>query len=317
MSLCRERERTTMHPSASVQQRPARLLVVLILVFTIGLGVVTTRLMTTSSPSSFHPAASPPDGGERMWEAGGILALSPAETMVYISGEVHQPGVYTMPPDARVHDVVVAAQGLTNQADQEQTNLAAHIEDAQHIHIPRAEEPPPLVVSIAGEVHRPDVYHMPAGARVYDVVMAAQGLTDRADRDRVNLAAPLEDAQHLFIPRREDPTSPEGRTLSPIHIADTIPSPAPGLDPDLVRQTATNPSLESSPAPAAAVVNINTATRADLETLEGIGPVLSQRIIDYRTTHGAFASVEALQNIRGISPAMIETLREYLTVGHE
>ncbi|NJN66927.1 MAG: hypothetical protein HC884_09505 [Chloroflexaceae bacterium] len=298
-----------MHEPTGWQPRPTQKWLILLLVFVAGLGVVTNRLMTTASETT-RPDA-PPESIP--WQGGGMLALASSDKIVYISGEVHQPGVYTMPPDARVHDVVVAAQGLTDHADREQINLAAHIEDAEHIHIPRLEEPPPLVVSIAGEVHRPDVYRMPPGARVYDVVVAAQGLTDHADSAQVNLAAPVEDAQHLFIPRCGDPTQPEAPAPIAIQASDTPPAPI------AIQVSDTPPALDRGipPASLATVVNLNAATAAELETLEGIGTVLSERIIDYRTTHGAFASVEELQNIRGISPAMVETLRQYLTVGHE
>jgi competence protein ComEA len=62
------------------------------------------------------------------------------------------------------------------------------------------------------------------------------------------------------------------------------------------------------------LVNINTASAADLETLPGIGPAFAQRIIDYRVEHGAFATVEQLTEVKGIGPATLDKLRHLITV---
>jgi competence protein ComEA len=78
---------------------------------------------------------------------------TPAPVVVYISGAVARPDVYELPPDARVKDVVLAAGGLTAEADSERINLAAHIHDAQHIHVPRR-----------GETLPPDDERVPQGA---------------------------------------------------------------------------------------------------------------------------------------------------------
>ena len=65
---------------------------------------------------------------------------------------------------------------------------------------------------------------------------------------------------------------------------------------------------------AGAKVNVNTATETELEALPGIGPVLAQRIVDYRTQHGPFATIDALDDVSGIGPATLADLRDLVTV---
>jgi competence protein ComEA len=142
------------------------------------------------------------------------------------------------------------------------------------------------IVYISGAVLRPDVYRVPAAARVKDVVLAAGGLAADADVGRINLAEHVADAQHIHIPR-------EGEA-----------EPAPALADD-----------NTEPAGQGALVNINTASAAELDGLPGIGPALLQRIEEYRTTNGPFQSVEDLRNVKGIGPALFAKIAPLVTVG--
>jgi competence protein ComEA len=147
--------------------------------------------------------------------------------------------------------------------------------------------PAPVVVYISGAVNNPDVYALEHDARVIDVVRAAGGLTTDAARDQINLAAHIQDAQHIHIPRvGETPVVPSEPSV-------------PQAQPD---------------AAANGPVDINTATAAELETLPGIGPAMAQRILEYRDANGPFATVDDLQNVSGIGPAMLEELRPLVRV---
>jgi competence protein ComEA len=137
-----------------------------------------------------------------------------------------------------------------------------------------------LFVHVAGRVRRPGVYEFHPGDRVIDAVQAAGGPRKGADLDALNLAALLTDGEQVLVPSR----TPGG----------TVPGGG----------TATTPGL----------VNVNTASEADLESLPGIGPVLAQRIVDYRTEHGPFASVDGLLDVSGIGPATLDDFRDLVTV---
>jgi len=140
-----------------------------------------------------------------------------------------------------------------------------------------------LVVHVAGAVRHPGVYEMPEGSRVEDAIEAAGGPRSSAQLELLNLAAPLVDGQQVLVPRRGSPRE------------NGSPSVAP-------------------PAPGSAPVHLNTATAEELDALPGIGPVTAQRIVDYRTEHGPFASIEELDAIPGIGPARLEQLRELVTL---
>jgi competence protein ComEA len=155
-----------------------------------------------------------------------------------------------------------------------------------------AEEQPPapsvttpvsatIVVYVTGAVRAPDVYSLPSVARVKDVVMAAGGFAADADTEHINLADHLKDAEHIQVPRQGEATNP------------------PSAD----APHGTNVATEGDQR-----VNINTASVAELDTLPGIGPALAQRIVDYRTTNGPFASIDDLSNVKGIGPTLLKEL---------
>lgn len=150
--------------------------------------------------------------------------------------------------------------------------------------------PPPLMIAVDGCVHSPGVYALPRNSRVQDAVQAAGGYTSLADRQAVNLAALLEDGDHLLIPAR-------GRS---------------GTSGPVVQQDV--PLAPTAPPPIFPL-NLNTASQEELEALPGIGPVTAEKIIRYREEH-PFTRVEEIQKVPGIGPATFENLRELIQVGH-
>jgi len=148
-----------------------------------------------------------------------------------------------------------------------------------------------VVVYVSGAVLHPDVYTLADNSRLRDAVQAAGGLRPDADLAVLNLAAPLHDGQHVHIPALGEAATPASEAAP----AAQHPAPAPG-------QTG-------------ALINLNTASAAELDTLPGIGPVLAQRIIDDRQANGPYASIDDLERVRGIGPALLEGLRSLVTVG--
>jgi competence protein ComEA len=143
-----------------------------------------------------------------------------------------------------------------------------------------------LIVDVAGWVRRPGVFEFRPGDRVIDAVERAGGARDNADLTLLNLASPLIDGQQILVPKKGAPV-PAGTTGT----------------------TGTGTTGSTG-----ALVNINTADEATLETLNGVGPVLAASIIAYRTEHGPFTSVDQLDEVSGIGPATMEDLRSQVTV---
>ena len=142
-----------------------------------------------------------------------------------------------------------------------------------------------LIVDVTGAVRRPGVFEFQAGDRVIDAVQRAGGALEKADLTLLNLAAPLTDGQQILVPKK-------GATVS------GVPPVGTG----------------TVPGTTGALININTADEATLETLNGVGPVLAAAIMQYRTEHGPFASVDQLDEVSGIGPATLEDLRSQVTV---
>ncbi len=136
-----------------------------------------------------------------------------------------------------------------------------------------------LVVYVVGAVRRPGLYRLADGARVADAVARAGGLSPKADRAGVNLAAPVADGQQVVVPAR-------------LPAAVAAAQGAPG-------------GAGSAEGP----VQLSVATLDQLDSLPGIGPVTAQKILDYRTAHGAFKSVDELDEVPGIGPSRVEQLR--------
>jgi len=161
----------------------------------------------------------------------------------------------------------------------------------------------PIAVHVIGAVPRPGLYEFAEGARVQDAIDAAGGMLAEASLDALNLAALLEDGQKLVIPYQDGrEVSTEGETVE-------LPS-AEESDP-MLSEAPAEPGAEES---GIELVNINTASLDELNSLPGIGPTIAQRIIDYREANGLFSTIEDLMNVSGIGPSTFEELKDLITV---
>lgn len=140
-----------------------------------------------------------------------------------------------------------------------------------------------LIVHVSGAVEHGGVYTLPVGSRVNDAILAAGGLKADAFPDSLNLAAPLKDGQHIYVPW------------------------------SFTTPTATNSPGVTATATKSPFININTASQAELESLPGIGAVLAQRIIAYRTRYGPFQSLQDLLKVYGIKPNTLQLIEPYVT----
>jgi competence protein ComEA len=139
----------------------------------------------------------------------------------------------------------------------------------------------PVVVHVVGAVRHPGVYRLPAGSRTRDAVRRAGGAGRHADLGGLNLATRLADGEQVRVPQRAPPAAAAGGTAA------------------------------DGPA---AIVHLNSASAEQLDALDGIGPALAQRIVDYRDAHGGFGSIDELDEVSGIGPVRLESLRPRLAL---
>lgn len=154
---------------------------------------------------------------------------------------------------------------------------------------PAASQAPDVTVYVCGAVRSPGVVRLPAGARVTDALQMAGGPTAKAELAAVNLAALVADGQQIVVPERG-----------------AAPVPADG--------SGSGAGLGVAPAGSGALVNINTASLEELDTLEGVGPSTAQKIIDYRTANGGFKTIEEIKEVPGIGDAKFAAMQGSITV---
>jgi competence protein ComEA len=141
----------------------------------------------------------------------------------------------------------------------------------------------PFTVYVNGAVKKPGLFAVPPGSRVNDVIQAAGGTTDDANIDTLNLARIIEDGEQITVPERINSTLDSNET------------------------EVSDPSL--------LMVNINTASLEQLDTLPGIGPITGQNIIDYRTANGPFTTIEQLLDVPNIGQITFDKVKDFISIG--
>lgn len=143
---------------------------------------------------------------------------------------------------------------------------------------------PQIYVALAGAVKRPGVYQLKSGARVFDAVFAAGGLTAKADQTSVNLARVVTDGEQIVV----------GKI-------------------GLGRSGSADGSASSSSS-ASALISLNQASETELEALPGVGPALAGRMVDWRTANGGFRSKQDLLNVTGIGDKLFAAISKLVTL---
>jgi competence protein ComEA len=157
----------------------------------------------------------------------------------------------------------------------------------------------PVVVSVVGLVHQPGLVTLEAGARIADALTAAGGPLDGADLVGLNMARRVADGEQVVVGISSPPGTPPA-------MGSSITTPLGGPP------AASAPG--EKPSTAGGLVNLNTATVEELDTLPGVGPVTAAAIVAWREANGAFAGVDQLGEVDGIGPARLEKLRALVHV---
>lgn len=168
--------------------------------------------------------------------------------------------------------------------------------------------PAEIIVSVVGMVHHPGVVTVPGTARVADAVNAAGGMLPEASPASVNLASPLVDGQQILVGPDPLPELSTGGTSAGAPGGGAVAAGGAGGG------EAGAGGGAGGGGGGGGLVNINTASEAELETVTGIGPATAKKIVAHREQHGPFTSVDQLEEVPGIGPAKLEGMRAEVTV---
>ena len=261
---------------------------------------------------------------------------------VDIKGEVNNPGVYWVKASSRVFEVIDLAGGLTSLADTSSLYLSEIVKDGSSVIVPKLNEAVDITVQIMGAIMRPGYYQLPEGSTLEALIAKAGGLTAKADKTMINYHLILTDGNVITVQEmiviEKIYVSIKGEVINPgvyyveetISVIDLI-TLAGGLT-EYANAQAINynqtlilgsvvlvpkifvddyePITETN-----GLININTASLDELQTLKGIGEILGQRIIDYRNEYGYFQSIEDIQLVSGIKSSIYEQIKDFITVG--
>ncbi len=194
-----------------------------------------------------------------------------------------------------------------NQIDKESKNninenVSENLENANINEVQEETEEAKIAIHITGEVKKKGILYLDKGARIADAIEAAGGATKNASLDQVNLAYILEDGQKIYIPNKNEKIETGAYIIA--NSGKNV----------LVEEGNGSTTTEKNAKGVNGKVNINTANQTELETLQGIGPSLAQRIIEYRKENGKFQTIEDIQNVKGIGDSKYSNIKDDICI---
>jgi competence protein ComEA len=204
--------------------------------------------------------------------------------------------VTVLGPQSGQQVFVPAASGAAGHGDPKASSGAAKTDPGGFTSSssPASTPTPVILVHVLGAVVRPGLFELPVDARVIDAVSAAGGFTAAADPEGTNLARPLADGEQLYLPA----------------LGEAVPGGANGSN----GSGGSAAGQKGSAGAPAVKINLNRATATELDALPRIGPAMAQRIVEYRSANGPFASIDDLRNVTGIGDKTFEGLKDLVTV---
>lgn len=186
---------------------------------------------------------------------------------------------------------------IQNQEQIKENETSSSISDEQKENT----KPEKIYVDITGAVEKPYVYEMKEGSRVYEVIELAGGLKEDADISNLNLAQIVKDEDKITVYTKNQIAN--GTVKEPITNNKSTAMTNSGSSYEQQNQSVTG-----------GLININTATSSELQTITGIGPSTSEKIISYREEHGQFKKIEEIMNVSGIGEKTFAKFKSKITV---
>ena len=175
-----------------------------------------------------------------------------------------------------------------------------------------------IVVYITGAVINEGVYELNVNSRVVDIIELAGGVTDEADVGSINLAFVLEDGVKIYIPKKEENVN-EIRDNTDLYVSkksdDTNGGVIVSSNIELSGKSGgVNSSAKSSNIGKSDKININTASKSELESLPGIGPATAVKIMEYRKVNGKFSCIEDIKKVKGIGDSKFSKIKDFIKI---
>lgn len=170
------------------------------------------------------------------------------------------------------------------------------------------EEKETIVVHVSGAVNKEGIVELEENSRISDAIDKAEGLKENADTKNINLAFKLEDGMKIYIPTTEETAEEMAQEGTDDKTQNYITSSGG------VVQGEKDSTTIASEEQKTGKININTATQTELETLPGIGPSTSLKIVNYREENGDFKSIEQIKEVSGIGDAKYENIKDLICV---
>ncbi len=209
----------------------------------------------------------------------------------------------------------ITEESNPNGSDEENNNQGSNNENVSLENQENDEEK--IYIYITGQVNNPGVVILSEGSRIVDAIEVAGGITSKADISKVNLVYVLQDGMKVNIPSENDlKTNPDFEyiTMSSGDLKnDENLSGSNTSNSDDSSELSSNSSSQENSSKNS-IVNINTATQTELETLPGIGPSIALKIINYRKENGKFSKIEDIKNVSGVGDSKFESIKKFITV---
>ena len=174
------------------------------------------------------------------------------------------------------------------------------IEKTKTAEMLEAEKEEEIIIYIAGEVNKEGVYSLPEDSRIADAIEQAEGLTEDAYTEDINLAYKLEDGMKIKIPNKSETQKQLEEQNANIE--------------DSYITTESGASIQETQTKTSQKVNINTASQQELETLTGVGPSIASKIVEYRKQNGLFKTIDDIKNVSGIGDNKFESFKDEICV---
>ena len=187
----------------------------------------------------------------------------------------------------------------------EVTNTTESTEESENI---AEEKQETIVVHVSGAVNKEGIVELEENSRISDAIDKAEGLKENADTKNINLAFKLEDGMKIYIPTTEETAEEMAQEGKDDKTQNYITSSGGVVQGEKDSTTTTSGEQKTG------MININTATQTELETLPGIGPSTSLKIVNYREENGDFQSIEQIKEVSGIGDAKYENIKDLICV---